>query len=328
MKFRSRFARCLGLLLFSAFGAAPLGAQVETIQRIAGMVAIAADEYGKAMDANGRLISEMEYQEAVDFLGEARVSSGRLPAERRGAAAILDSMIAAVNAKRLVSEVKGFASRFALALGSAAALDLPRRPLDPDSGARVYAANCASCHGARGLGDGPMAKGMNPGPPAIGSADFAGTIAPAMMFQKTSVGVAGTAMPGFAERLSAMDRWNVVAYLTQLRQQTVDAAHGEGLYGQSCASCHGMNGRGDGALARELSKLPPAIGTFAWQVQRSDSEMAIVIRQGVPGSPMPPIRNLTEAEEREIVAYLRGIGISQYQAAEETDSNDVTSAAA
>jgi high-affinity iron transporter len=328
MKFRSRFARCLGLFLLLAFGAAPASAQVETIQRIAGMVAIAADEYGKAMDAKGRLISEMEYQEAVDFLAEAKVSSGRLPAERRGAAAILDSMIAAVNAKRAVADVKGFASQFALALGSAAALDLPRFPLDPDSGGRVYAANCASCHGARGLGDGPMAKGMNPAPPEIGSSDFMRTVAPAMMFQKMSVGVAGTAMPAFSDKLSAIDRWNVVAYLTQLRHQTVDAAHGEGLYGQSCAGCHGMNGRGDGALARELSKLPPAIGTFAWQVQRSDSEMAIVIRQGVPGSPMPPIRHLTEAEEREIVAYLRGIGITQYPGAGDADSNDVTSAAA
>ena len=89
-----------------------------------------------------------------------------------------------------------------------------------------------------------------------------------------------------------------------------------------------MNGRGDGTLARELSKLPPAIGTFAWQVQRSDSEMAIVIRQGVPGSPMPPIRNITESEEREIVAYLRGVGIRQHPGGDVSDSNNVTAAAA
>jgi high-affinity iron transporter len=314
-------------MLAGLLATAPARAQVETVQRIAGMVAIAADEYGKAMDASGRLVSQMEYQEAVDFLAEAKNSSGRLPAERRGAAAILDSMITAVNAKAAVAEVKGFASRFAQALGSAAALDLPRVKIDPDSGARLYAANCASCHGALGMGDGPMAKGMNPAPPDIGNFDFSRTVAPAMMFQKMSVGVAGTAMPGFAEKLSAIERWNIVAYLTQLRHRSVDGAHGEGLYGQSCANCHGMNGRGDGAISGELSKLPPAIGTFAWQVQRSDSEMAIVIRQGVPGSPMPPFRNITALEEREIVAYLRSVGIRQHPGADTSDANDVSTAA-
>jgi high-affinity iron transporter len=317
----------MGLFVFLGLGAAPLSAQVETVQRIAGMVAIAADEYGKGIDAQGKLISIDEYREAVGFLSDARTSAGRLPAERRGAGAILDSLIGAVNAKRPPAEVKALASRFATALGSGAALDLPKLPLDPDSGGRVYASTCASCHGARGLGDGPAAKGMNPAPPPIGSASFMGSVAPSLMFQKVSVGVKGTAMPPFAETLTPVDRWNVIAYLTELRYKGIDAAHGEGLYGQNCASCHGMGGGGDGALARELSKLPPAIGTFAWQVQRSDSEMAVVIRQGVSGSPMPPMRTLSTAEQQEIVAYLRSIAIRQNHAAQAADSNDATAAA-
>src|SRR3954468_9600070 len=303
MEFPSKMGGCAGLFVFPAVAAAPLGAQVETVQRIAGMIAIAADEYGKGIDAQGRLISNEEYQEAVGFLSEARTSAGRLPADRRGSAAILDTLIAAVNAKRPAGEVKALAARFAAALGSDAALDLPRLPLDPDSGGRIYASTCASCHGARGMGDGAAAKGMNPAPPAIGSARFMNSVAPSLMFQKVSVGVKGTAMPAFADKLSTVDRWNVIAYLTELRHRGVDAAHGEGLYEQNCASCHGMKGGGDGALARELTKLPPAIGTFAWQVQRSDSEMAAVLRQGVPGSPMPPMRTLSASEEQEIVAY-------------------------
>jgi high-affinity iron transporter len=328
MEFRQKTARCLGILALSALAAAPLGAQVETVQRIAGMVAIAADEYGKALDARGRLISNEEYQEAIGFLTEARASAGRLPAERRGSVALLDSLLAAVAARQPVADVKGLAARFAAALGSGAALDLPKLPLSPDSGARIYTASCASCHGPRGLGDGPMAKGMSPAPPAVGSSAFMASVAPSLMFQKISVGVKGTAMPAYADKLSPADRWNVIAYLTELRHRNVDAVHGEGLYGQNCASCHGMNGRGDGALARELSKLPPAIGTFAWQVQRSDSEMAVVIREGVPGSPMPPMRQLSASEELEVVAYLRSIAIRQNHNGAESDSNDASAAAA
>jgi len=316
----------MGVLVLSAV-AAPASAQVETVQRIAGMIAIAADEYGKAVDAQGRLISNEEYQEAIGFLSEAKTSAIRLPAERRGAGAVLDSIIAAVNAKKPAAEVKALASRFATALGAGAALDLPKLPLDPDSGGRIYQATCASCHGARGLGDGPAAKGLTPAPPALGSMTFMQNVAPSLMFQKISVGVKGTSMAAFADKLSPADRWNVIAYLTQLRYRNVDASHGEGLYGQNCASCHGMKGGGDGTLARELSKLPPAIGTFAWQVQRSDSEMAVALRQGVPGSPMPPMRGLAPSEEQEIVAYLRGIAMRQNQAGLEADSNDASAGA-
>jgi high-affinity iron transporter len=229
MEFRSKMARCMGFFIFLAFAAAPVGAQVETVQRIAGMVAIAADEYGKGIDAQGRLISNDEYQEAVGFLSEARTSAGRLPAERRGPAAILDSLIAAVNSRRPVAEVKALASRFAAALGSGAALDLPKLPLDPDSGGRIYASTCASCHGPRGMGDGAAAKGMNPAPPAIGTATFMRSVAPSLMFQKVSVGVKGTAMPAFADKFSAADRWNVIAYLTELRHRGIDSAHRERL---------------------------------------------------------------------------------------------------
>src|SRR3954470_1787535 len=152
MNFRSKIARWLGVLVFSAVAAARLGAQVEPVQRIAWLTAIAADEYGKAIDPQGRLISNEEYQEALGFLGDAKTSATRLPADRRGAAAILDTLIAAVNAKHSVVEVRALASRFANALGSGAALDLPKVPLDADSGGRIYVAMCSSCHGPRGLG--------------------------------------------------------------------------------------------------------------------------------------------------------------------------------
>src|SRR4051812_33715603 len=110
MKFRSNIARWLGVIGFLGMGASAAAAQVATVQRIAGMVAIAADEYGKAIDGQGRLVSIEEYQEAVGFLAEAKASAGRLPSERRGAAAILDSIITAVDAKRPVGEVKAIAA--------------------------------------------------------------------------------------------------------------------------------------------------------------------------------------------------------------------------
>ena len=39
---------------------------------MANIVSVAVEEYGKGVDAQGRLISADEYQEAVDFLKDAR----------------------------------------------------------------------------------------------------------------------------------------------------------------------------------------------------------------------------------------------------------------
>ena len=40
--------------------------------------------------------------------------------------------------------------------------------------------------------------------------------------------------------------------------------------------------------ARALSKLPQELGSFAWQAEHSDAQIAAAVRDGVEGSAMPP----------------------------------------
>jgi high-affinity iron transporter len=210
-----------------------------------------------------------------------------------------------MKAKRPPAELAQLDKRFAEALGSEAALELPSGPPDPVAGERLYQQHCASCHGPHAMGDGPAAAALNPKPPAIGDAAFMAAASPGMMFRKISVGVSGTSMQPFSAVLSPAQRWNIVVYLGTLRAHSQQIAEGEGLYTQACMDCHGTSGAGDGPVARSLSKLPPEIGTFAWQVQRSDSQMAAAVRQGVAGSPMPGAGWMTPAQSASVVAYLR-----------------------
>jgi len=112
-------------------------------------------------------------------------------------------------------------------------------------------------------------------------------------------------MASFANTLTPEQRWNVVAYVNSLRTTRAQELVGEGLYTQRCVSCHGVTGAGDGAYARSLTKLPPEIGSVAWQVEHSDEEIASVVRSGMPGSAMPPSRDLTPDEAASLVAYVR-----------------------
>ena len=274
------------------------------MQRIATIVSVAVEEYAKGVDAKGRLISNDEYQETIGFLADARSVAARLPGDAAAPRALLDSIAAAIQAKRPPSVLAALNQRFNASLGSEAALELPKQPLSLAEGATLFKANCATCHGTLGLGDGPTASKLNPKPPQIGSAAAMHDVTPAMMFRKVSIGVKGTAMPAFAN-LTPEQRWNIVMYLTSLHHAPAQVAEGEGLYVQGCVSCHGLSGLGDAAAARSLSKLPPELGSFAWQVEHTDDQLAQAITAGVSGSPMPPSASLSAAQVASLVAYVR-----------------------
>jgi len=299
------------LAVLAAAGPTALCAQQEhPARRVANIVSVAIEEYGKGVDATGRLISSDEYQEAAGFVSDAQSAASRLPGTRAALARIiLDSIAAAVSAKRPPSMLAALDQRFAAALGSEAALELPTAAIDLTAGGRLYQANCASCHGSGGMGDGPAAVVLNPKPPALASAAVMRDVSPAMMFRKVSVGVTGTAMPSFSSTLTADERWNIVAYLQSLRSSPQQVAEGEGLYTQGCIECHGAAGAGDGVAARTLSTLPPEVGSFAWQVEHSDAELAAVVTGGKAGTPMPPAAALTPAQVQSIVAYVRTLPV-------------------
>jgi len=219
-------------------------------------------------------------------------------------------MSAMVDRRQPPSALEPWRAYFMSALGADAALDLPTQPVDPASGARLYQVHCATCHGERAMGDGPAARGMDPPPPALGSAAVMADVTPSLMFRIISVGVAGTQMVGWADTLSADDRWSIVAWLNDLRADGAGGTAAEGLYVQRCASCHGVAGGSNGPMSASLSRLPRELSSFAWQADRSDAQIGQAIRHGVEGSAMPPARDLTDSEVAHMVAYVRSLSLS------------------
>jgi FTR1 family protein len=320
------------LHLFAALAvccvALPASAQEHPARRAANVVSVAVEEYGKAVDARGRLISAQEYQEANEFLVDAKRAAERLSgANALPARALLDSIAAAVAAKKPPASVDSLEKRFAEVLGNEAKLELPVSALNLAEGKAIFDKSCASCHGATGRGDGPAGVALNPKPPAIGTVEHMRGVTPALTYRVLSVGIAGTPMAGFAASLTPEQRWNVVAYVNSLRASHAELMEGEGLYTQRCATCHGVAGAGDGVLARSLTRLPPEIGTVAWQVEHSDEQLAEVIRGGIAATAMPASAELTPAQLQSIVAFVRTLPMKDRNglASSDTDtSRDVS----
>jgi mono/diheme cytochrome c family protein len=84
------------------------------------------------------------------------------------------------------------------------------------TGKALYAKHCKSCHGAKGLGDGPKAAGLK-----TSSGDFSSKTFQAStdgdLFYRTSVG--RDEMPGYDKKIpDEADRWALVNYMRAMKK--------------------------------------------------------------------------------------------------------------
>jgi len=100
----------------------------------------------------------------------------------------------------------------------AAALKNPvtSSPASIAAGQKIFQANCVSCHGTAGAGDGKNIAQMNPKPANLTDADWKHGSTDGEIFTLIRDGSKNTAMKGFASRMTANDIWNVVNYIRTL----------------------------------------------------------------------------------------------------------------
>ena len=102
-------------------------------------------------------------------------------------------------------------------VGGLESSEAPPRDSGTVSGQAVFAANCATCHGERGLGDGPAATGLEPPPADL--TDGAWTTGDGSLQAVTNTiehGSPGTAMIGWKGTLTDAEIAAVAAYVKEL----------------------------------------------------------------------------------------------------------------
>lgn len=82
-------------------------------------------------------------------------------------------------------------------------------------GGKLFAANCAICHGVRGDGNGLRKEGLDPPPRDFTNSDWRKQTSPRRVFFVIKEGERGTAMPSW-KFLSDDDTWALVAYVRSI----------------------------------------------------------------------------------------------------------------
>lgn len=82
---------------------------------------------------------------------------------------------------------------------------------------------------------------------------------------------------------------------------------GRELFVQHCASCHGANGRGNGALANVWLKPPANLveGPFAYSLDPAQIER--IVKFGVPGTDMPGHESLSDSQVVSLANFVRNL---------------------
>lgn len=167
---------------------------------------------------NGKVINESEFAEMTDFAEKSIALQRELaPLINNDKFNSLTDPLQELHQAVLDKKDKEVISAIALSSKNKI-LDLgilkitPNRYPSLKSGAFLYQANCTSCHGEKGLGDGVAGKGLDPAPTNFHEAE----LSPLQAYNVIKLGVEGTGMASYAH-LSEDEIWDLSFYVLSLK---------------------------------------------------------------------------------------------------------------
>lgn len=165
-----------------------------------------------------------------------------------------------------------------------------------DSGETIYSKSCSFCHGEKGDGKGVEAKGLSIPPEDISAIRTTRQ----HLYNILKDGIAGSAMPYFTffekDKLNLLidyidRRWHVLspadAVPVRISKPAMEQANS--IYSQTCAGCHGMDGKGS-KLSQGFKPQPPDFTLYSLSPKRAFE----VISNSYPGTMMLAFGSLPE----------------------------------
>lgn len=183
-----------------------------------------------------------------------------------------------------------------------------------DEGLDLFRRHCAACHGSDGSGGVGMPLSLP---------SFIDHVDDDYLVKTIRSGRPGRVMPPF-KAFSDAEVQKLVKHLRSWtgnkpvsfsnKPVTGNRKHGQALFAQKCAACHGPNGEGGKGTGvtfsrpRGLPILPSALNNQGFLQSASDGLIKHTITRGRKGTPMPSASSLGLGKKdiNDLVAFIRG----------------------
>lgn len=177
-----------------------------------------ANDYAGAVSDDGKVLSDIEYAEQVEF-GATALKEGQTNEKIKQDTELLKKLTAlndAIVKKSAPSVVVPLARAIQKDVIKVSGISLsPNNWPNYKKAQELYQANCVSCHGVDGKGDGPDGVGLDPAPANFHDMERAPIVSPFAAFNTIRLGVPGTGMP--AHDFSDEDVWSLAFYVNTFR---------------------------------------------------------------------------------------------------------------
>ena len=225
----------LGALILVALLAASTAFADESAKRLLALIDYIDSDYKNAVQA-GKILNASEYQEQLEFSKRVMELFQQLKqvdkSDKAGIEGDLKILVNQIESKADPKAVSGTATVIGKKIRDTYnIIPHPRQLPSFEAGKKLFAENCAQCHGETGKGDGPSRATMNPKQPLPANftdPEFADGLSPFKAFNAISFGVENTAMASFAA-LSEEERWQLAFYVLSLRFSESQSKAGESL---------------------------------------------------------------------------------------------------
>lgn len=231
------FPSLLGFLFLIGILNLPATAQSQpaklesSVKKIVMMMNIVSKEYEVGV-VNGKISNAAEYEESQVFLDQAfgryqtlveSTAPGAKPDELANQFSLLIQKVKNMEDHGVIqAEVNainaGILKKFNIQLSQT-----PSEMVSLENGRTLYMNNCKVCHGIQGKGDGPIAQQLDPKPAVLADPQLTGDefSKPYDNFQIINVGIANTAMVGWADQFSEKELWDVTYFIRTFSNESV-----------------------------------------------------------------------------------------------------------
>lgn len=189
-------------------------------QTVVHLLSYVSMDYPEAVE-NGEIIDQFEYEEQQEFSEQAynmtREANFLDNQQKEDILALMQELIDAVNQLKPAEEISRLANTINNNIIFMANIETaPKIWPDIANGKKLYAANCASCHGDSGHGDGLAGINLEPSPSDFFDDDLMDNFSAFQAYNSIRFGVSGTGMQAYSQ-FSEEELWDLAFFVKSLR---------------------------------------------------------------------------------------------------------------